>query len=292
MRRKRRAVLTGILFLTGLCLIFYPTVTEKWNTFRQNLAADGHEALLEELEADKLEREWERALAYNDGIRENSIYADVFAQKEEAPVKAEYPEVLNIGHDGIMGYLSIPKIDVRIPVYHGTAESVLQKGAGHLSGTKLPIGGAGNHSVLAGHRGLREAKLFTDLDQLVPGDNFYIYVLNETLAYEVDQVLPMVDPEDEGTIDRALGITEGGDYVTLFTCTPYGVNSHRLLVRGRRVPYTGESTGDGAAETMARPVGNYDSIVRIFAMAVTVMAAGVLIRVWNEHGRLRQEGKR
>ena len=171
-----------------------------------------------------------------------------------------------------MGYLSIPKINIRLGVYHGTAENVLQTGIGHLDGTKLPIGGESTHSVLAAHRGLPSARLFTDVDQLERGDRFYIHILDEILAYEVDQILPMVDKDDMDTLSEALQITEGEDYVTLFTCTPYGVNSHRLLVRGTRVPYEGEEEiASTPVDTMLKAVQNYYMLYLIMGLSVTLL---------------------
>ena len=171
-----------------------------------------------------------------------------------------------------MGYLSVPKINLRLSIYHGTSEDVLQTGIGHLNGTKLPMGGESTHSVLAAHRGLPSARLFTDVDQLEPGDLFYIHILDETFAYEVDQILPMVDKDDMDTLQEALRITEGEDQVTLFTCTPYGVNSHRLLVRGMRVPYNGEEeTERTPVETMLRSVQNYYMLYLILGLSVTLL---------------------
>lgn len=171
-----------------------------------------------------------------------------------------------------MGYLSIPKINVRISIYHGTSDAVLQTGAGHLDGTGLPIGGDNTHSVLAAHRGLPSARLFTDIDQLNKGDMFYIHVLDETLAYQVDQILDMVDKDDMETLEEALQVVPGEDHVTLFTCTPYGVNSHRLLVRGTRVPYTGEEEVESTpVDTMLRAVQNYYMLYLILGLSVTLL---------------------
>ena len=176
-----------------------------------------------------------------------------------------------------MGYLSIPKINVRLAVYHGTAEEILQTGVGHLNGTKLPIGGESTHSVLAAHRGLPSARLFTDIDQLTRADRFYLHILDEVLAYEVDRILPMVDKDDMDTLSEALGITEGEDQVTLFTCTPYGVNSHRLLVRGTRVPYEGEEEiAATPVDTMLRAVQNYYMLYLILGLSVTFLVILVM----------------
>lgn len=190
--------------------------------------------------------------------------------------------------DGVMGYLSIPKINLRLSVYHGTSEEVLQTGIGHLNGTKLPMGGESTHSVLAAHRGLPSARLFTDIDQLEPGDLFYLHILDETFAYQVDQILPMVDKDDMETLQEALQITEGEDYVTLFTCTPYGVNSHRLLVRGTRIPYNGEEEQTSTPmETMVRSVQNYYMLYLILGLSVTLLVI-LFMRFLFGRGRTRQ----
>ena len=176
-----------------------------------------------------------------------------------------------------MGYLSIPKINIRLGVYHGTGEDVLQTGVGHLDGTKLPIGGESTHSVLAAHRGLPSARLFTDVDQLERGDRFYLHILDEIFAYEVDQILPMVDKDDTETLEEALQIVEGEDYVTLFTCTPYGVNSHRLLVRGTRVHYEGEEEVESTpVDSMIRAVQNYYMLYLILGLSITLLVILVM----------------
>ena len=176
-----------------------------------------------------------------------------------------------MANDGVMGYLSIPKINIKLSIYHGTGDDVLQTGIGHLSGTKLPIGGKSTHSVLAAHRGLPSARLFTDIDQMERGDQFYIHVLDKTLAYQVDQILPMIDKDDSEALEKALQIEAGEDYVTLFTCTPYGVNSHRLLVRGYRVPYTGEDGDKGPVDTMLRAVQDYYMLYLILGLCITLL---------------------
>ena len=176
-----------------------------------------------------------------------------------------------------MGYLTIAKINVKLSIYHGTEDDVLETGVGHLNGTKLPIGGESTHCVLSAHRGLPSAKLFTDIDQLEPGDRFYIHVLDEDLAYEVDQILPMVDQNDRETLTEALQVVEGEDYVTLFTCTPYGVNTHRLLVRGHRVPYEGElETAQTPVDTMVESIQNYYMLYLLLGLAVAILVIVLL----------------
>lgn len=224
------------------------------------------------MEPEDYSREWEAARAFNDGFEKNNLYGDVFGISKEELTDTEYWNILNVAGDGVMGYLSIPKINVRLAIYHGTQDDVLQTGVGHLSGTKLPIGGEGTHSILAAHRGLPSARLFTDIDQLYRGDKFYIYMLDDTLAYEVDQILPMVDKDDMAALEEALQIIEGEDHVTLFTCTPYGVNSHRLLVRGVRVPYEGEEDiARTPVETMLKAVQNYYMLYLILGLSVTFL---------------------
>ncbi len=169
-----------------------------------------------------------------------------------------------------MGYISIPKINIKLAIYNGTDDSVLETGIGHMEGTDLPVGGEGNHTVLAGHRGLSSARLFTDLDQLEIGDRFYLYILDDILAYEVDQILPMVDKDDYDTLLDALAPVEGEDYVTLYTCTPYGVNTHRLLVRGHRVPYEGETESTPMAAVL-QAIRDYYMLYLLMGLAVTAL---------------------
>ena len=179
-----------------------------------------------------------------------------------------------------MGYLSIPKINIKLAIYHGTADDVLQTGVGHLNGTKLPIGGESTHCVVAAHRGLPSAKLFTDIDQLRNGDKFYIHVLDQVLAYEVDQILPMVDKDDHETLENALKIEEGKDQVTLFTCTPY--------VRGTRVAYNGEEDKEATiSESMVESIKNYYMIYTILGLAVTLLVI-LLLRYLSKKKKNKQ----
>lgn len=273
MRRTLLNLLFAVLFLAGFGILTYPTISDQWNTYRQSRLISGYEGVLEELEPEDYTREWEAAARFNSGLTENNLYGDVFGEEDGDLGDTEYWKVLNVAGDGVMGYLSIPKINIRLAIYHGTGEEVLQTGVGHLNGTRLPTGGEGTHSVLAAHRGLPSARLFTDIDQLYRGDRFYIHILDETFAYEVDQILPMVDKDDMKSLTEALQMEEGEDYVTLFTCTPYGVNSHRLLVRGRRVPYEGEEEVERTpVETMLKTVQNYYMLYLILGLSVTLLA--------------------
>lgn len=214
-----------LALLAGVCLLLYPTVSDYWNTRHASRAVANYTQEVQALDRDAYDRMLAEAADYNRSLltRENA-FALTDAQQ------AQYDRLLDISGTGVMGYIEIPSINVSLPVCHGTSDSVLQIAVGHLSWTSLPVGGAGAHCVLSGHRGLPSAKLFTNLDRLVEGDTFVVRVLDEALTYEVDQIL-IVEPEDV----TALQIEPGKDLCTLVTCTPYGINSHRLLVRGHRV---------------------------------------------------------
>ena len=275
--KKILNVVFALMFVAGFLLLTYPTISDQWNTYRQNQLISGYEETVSTMEPEDFSEEWEKARAFNDTLAENNIYGDVFAGEDEDLEDTEYWSVLNAAGDGVMGYISIPKIKVKLSIYHGTSDDILQTGVGHLDGTKLPIGGESTHCVLAAHRGLPSARLFTDIDQLEKGDRFYIHVLDEVLAYEVDQIYDMVDKDDMETLESAMSIVDGEDHVTLFTCTPYGVNTHRLLVRGVRVPYEGEE--DVAAtptETMVRAVQDYYMLYLVLGLSVTLLVILIL----------------
>ena len=277
MKKKISAILFGLLFLVGFGILVYPTVSNQWNTYRQSQLISNYQSVVQDMSAEDFTEEWEKAEAFNATITQNNLYSDVFGESTTDLQNTEYWKVLNEAGDGIMGYLSIPKINIKLAIYHGTADDVLQTGVGHLNGTKLPIGGESTHCVVAAHRGLPSAKLFTDIDQLRNGDKFYIHVLDQVLAYEVDQILPMVDKDDHETLENALKIEEGKDQVTLFTCTPYGVNSHRLLVRGTRVAYNGEEDQEATiSESMVESIKNYYMIYTILGLAVTLLVILIL----------------
>lgn len=272
MKRKISTFLFGLLFLTGFGILIYPTVSDQWNTYRQNQLISSYETRVSDLTEEDFTEEWNKANAFNAALAQNDLYGDVFGEDGTDIKTTEYWKILNVAGDGVMGYLSIPKINIKLAIYHGTADDVLQTGVGHLNGTKLPVGGESTHSVLAAHRGLPSARLFTDIDQMKKGDMFYIHVLDETLAYQVDEILDMVDKDDRETLDKALQIQQGKDQVTLFTCTPYGVNSHRLLVRGTRVPYNGEEEMEtSAVDSMLKSVQNYYMLYLILGLSVTLL---------------------
>lgn len=272
MKRKIFNILFALMFLIGFGILVYPTVSDQWNTYRQSKLISNYESTVEEMTEVDFTEEWEKAKAFDATLIQNNLYGDVFGEDNGELENTEYWKVLNVANDGVMGYLSIPKINVKNAIYHGTGDKVLQTGIGHLNGTKLPIGGESTHSVLAAHRGLPTARLFTDVDQLRKGDMFYIHVLDEVLAYQVDQILDMVDKDDHEALANALQIEEGKDQVTLFTCTPYGVNSHRLLVRGTMVPYSGEEEVEtSVVDSMLKSVQNYYMIYLILGLSITFL---------------------
>lgn len=237
MKKKAGNLVIGIIFLAGLSLLLYPFVANQWNNYRQKQLISGYEQVVSEKEAAEgidYDEERKKAEDYNEALLP-CVLPDSFALAESSGVDPVYMNTLNIAGDEMMGSVEIPKINIKIPIYHTTEEDVLNKGAGHLEGSSLPVGGANTHAVISAHRGLPSASLFTDLDQMKVGDHFLLHVLDETLCYEVDKI-SVVKPEDTS----ALAVEDGQDLVTLLTCTPYGVNTERLLVRGHRVPYVEE----------------------------------------------------
>ena len=288
MKRKISGILFGLLFLIGFRILAYPTVSNQWNTYRQSRLISNYEQVVSDMQPEDYTKEWEAAREFDSTLVQNNIYGDVFGSDDVDMKDTDYWKVLNVAGDGVMGYLSIPKINIKLAIYHGTAEDVLQTGIGHMNGTSLPIGGESTHSVLAAHRGLPAARLFTDIDQLKQGDMFYIHVLDETMAYQVDQILDMVDKDDHETLEEALQIQEGEDQVTLFTCTPYGVNSHRLLVRGTRVPYNGEEEVESTpVDSMLRAIQNYYMLYLILGLAVTLLVILIMKFLFDRKNKKR-----
>ena len=224
-KRDFSTVILILVFLVGLSLLLYPSVSDYWNSFHQSRAIATYAEQVANIDNDIYARLWEDARAYNQTLVGKENRFQITDEERET-----YESLLNVGGNGIIGYIEIAKIGCSLPIYHGTDEGVLQIAIGHIEGTSLPTGGESTHCVVSGHRGLPSAKLFTDLDKLIPGDTFVLRVLDETMTYEVDQIL-IVEPHELG----ALQIEEGKDYCTLVTCTPYGINTHRLLVRGHRV---------------------------------------------------------
>ena len=223
--KKWQTVVLFILLLAGLSLLLYPGVSDYINSLRQSRLVAEYMQNVSQLEDTKKLAFWEEANAYNRKLAEYPMHFNLTEQE-----LAEYESTLDVSGTGVMGYLEIPKIEVSLPIYHGTEEVVLEFAVGHLAGTSLPVGGESTHAVLTGHTGLPSARLLSDLERLERGDIFFVQILDETLTYEVDQILTVL-PE----VTQYLAIEEGRDFCTLVTCTPYGVNTHRLLVRGKRI---------------------------------------------------------
>lgn len=231
MKKHLSTIILIIVLVLGVAIMLYPTASDYWNSFHQSRAIASYAEDVSRLDTADYQRIWLDALAYNQTLLKRG---NPFVVKEEE--RSEYEALLNVAGNGIMGYIEIPKINCTLPIYHGTDETVLQIAVGHIQGSSLPVGGLSSHAVLSGHRGLPSAVLFTHLDQLSEGDTFMLRILGETLTYEVDQIRRVLPNE----LDE-LAISEGRDFCTLVTCTPYGVNTHRLLVRGKRIENTPES---------------------------------------------------
>ena len=230
LKKHLPTIILIVVFTVGLGLLLYPTVSDYINSLHQSRAISNYEDDLLSLPEADYSAIWQNAVEYN-----QRVYADTDRMRITEEEEADYLSQLNVLGNGIMGYIEISSINVKLPLYHGTSEEVLQVGVGHLANTSLPVGGENTHCVVSGHRGLPSAKLFTDLDQLVEGDVFLLHILDQVLAYQVESI-SIVEPTDMAVLD----IVDGKDYCTLVTCTPYGINSHRLLVRGERIEYNEE----------------------------------------------------
>ena len=273
MKKHLSTIALILALLAGVSLLLYPTVSDYWNARHASRAVADYAQNVQALDRDTYDELLAAAEAYNRSLltRENAFFLSEAQQ-------TQYDSLLDISGTGIMGYIEIPSINVSLPIYHGTSDSVLQIAVGHLDWTSLPVGGESTHCVLSGHRGLPSAKLFTNLDQIVEGDTFIIRVLDEVLTYEVDRIL-IVEPEDV----TALQIESGKDLCTLVTCTPYGINSHRLLVRGHRVETT-------QAEEMVRLVSDGIQVepllvAPIVALPMLLALLLILLLSGNKKGR-------
>ena len=271
MRNKAMLLLIIVLISAGAGCILYPDMVYLLASQKQGQVIQDYQVSTEEMNQQRMDEEYQKAISYNEK-RINPIIGDPFSEDIQDNAM-DYAEILNV--DGVMGTLEIPKIKVNLPIYHGTSESVLSKGAGHLKNTALPVGGAGTHAVLTGHRGYAGAKLFTDLDQLIMGDRFYLHILDKTLTYEVDQILVVAPNQTE-----ALKPVEGQDFVTLLTCTPYQINSHRLLVRGKRVE---EGPEEVKPETMEEPIPVKELIFSFVSLV------GIASGIWHLKRRKKRE---
>jgi sortase A len=273
MKKSKSSWILFLIFLAGLSLLLYPVVSNYVNERHQTQAIASYEKGMAKLSKRDFTKLRQAAASYN-----RRLAARETEFKLSKAETAEYNRLLDPTGSGIMGYIDIKTIGVTLPIYHGVSDPVLEVGAGHLPGSSLPVGGESTHCVLSGHRGLPSARLFTDLDQVQKGDVFVLHVLDRALAYKVDQIV-IVEPEDTSELE----ITGGKDYCTLVTCTPYGINTHRLLVRGHRVPYTGSEAVDGDARAV-------DPMLVATAIAAPVLV-GLLIHLLATTGRPRRKKK-
>ena len=275
MKKNSSNIVLVLILLVGLSLILYPSVSDYWNSFHQSRAIVRYAETVSEIGGDAYDAMWQAAQDYNEKLSRIGIRWKLSDEE-----RSEYEALLDVTGTGIMGYIEIPQIKCSLPIYHGTAESALQIAVGHLEGSSLPVGGEGSHCLLSGHRGLPSARLFTDLDKLREGDVFLLRTLDETLSYEVDQIRIVLPFE----LDE-LKIEPGRDYCTLITCTPYGVNSHRLLVRGHR-------TENQEMETIIRVVSDATQIQP--ALVAPVLAAPMLLvlLVWMMISTSRKQRRR
>lgn len=275
MKKKwRSTIIIILLILAGLSLLLYPTISNYLKTLAYNRAISDFQSSVEVCDSETYGDILAAAREYNENLAEREYIMLPLSDEEQA----EYQRQLTISGSDVMGYVVIPKIGVYLPIYHGTSDAVLQNGVGHLEGSSLPVGGEGTHTVLSGHRGLPSAKLFTDMDQIVIGDTFTVRVLNEVLTYEVDDI-QMVEPDDSAVLQ----IEPGHDYCTLLTCTPYSVNSHRLLVRGHRIPTPENAIIDEVPLEEGNIFGIKAEMVLLIAAilaVVLIIVLVILIRRW------------
>ena len=282
MKSKKSTILLLLVFLIGLSLLLYPSFSNYWNSFHQSRAIASYSDAVSDLDEASYEQYLTEARKYNEELLTKT---NRFQPTEEE--HARYEKLLDVTGTGIMGYIEIPSIDVSLPIYHGVEDTVLQIAAGHIEGSSLPVGGESTYCVLSGHRGLPSAKLFTDLDELTEGDIFIVHVLDEVLTYEVDQI-HIVEPED---LDL-LQIEEGQDLCTLVTCTPYGINTHRLLVRGHRIENL-----DGASSRIPADAVQIDPVVVAPVVAAPLL---VILLIWilissakkKQRNKKKQENKK
>ncbi|MBR6313696.1 MAG: class C sortase [Clostridia bacterium] len=267
-KSKSSSLKTSILFililLVGLSLLLYPSVSNYWNSLHSSRAISSYQEAVSKIDQEKIDAMLAEAKAYN-----KKLFDEGYTLILPEPRKESYFKLLDVTGTGIMGYIEIKKLGVYLPIYHGTSDSVLQNAVGHIEGSFLPVGGVNTHTVLSGHRGLPSAKLFTDLDKMLVGDTFSLRILNDVLTYEVDQILTVLPQELD-----ALDVVPGEDLCTLITCTPYGINTHRLLVRGHRI----ETPED--ARTIRVPgdaLRVNTAVVSVFLAAPVLLALFVLV---------------
>lgn len=291
MKKKKNFVWNiffALVFLAGAGVFLYPTVSDMWNQYRNVRLVSRYDEAVTDLSDNEYEKLWNEAKEYNAEHPVNSI-VDAFGEKDDYVLTQPYEQVLDPNGEGLMGSIEIPKINAKLAIYHGLSKTVLEKGVGHVEGTSLPVGGKSTHAVLAAHRGLPSAKLFTDLDQMKKGDIFILHILGKNLAYKVDQIRTVL-PEETGELD----IVEGEDHVTLVTCTPYGVNTHRLLVRGIRTKYAeGEIRNDKTISHRLAVTDPRKVLAGGFAvLIVLILLIYLSVRYRDKKRRLRQLSER
>ena len=275
-RKRLTTILLFVIALAGLSLLLYPFVADLWNSRHASRLIADYDTRIAEINELDYTVYWDAAKAYNEHVR------TLRGKELTEELAEEYESVLDVSGVGIMGYVEVPKINVTLPIYHGSDPAVLQVGIGHLEWSDLPIGGRGNHCVLSGHRGLSSAKLLSDLPQMQLGDVFYIRVLNEMLTYQVDQIVTVL-PEDLDALERV----PGKDYCSLVTCTPYGINTHRLIVRGHRISNTEESETVMITSEAVR-VQPYLVAAVLFAGAVVILMIYLIISTAVVNGRKKK----
>ena len=275
-KKTAQSYIPLLVFLIGLSLLLYPTISDRWNAMHQSRAIVSYAHVVDNLDTEQNRTLWQDAVNFNAGVLARS---NQYALSDEE--LARYETLLNIDGNGIMGYVEIPSINCKLPIYHGTEEKTLQVGVGHIEWSSLPVGGESTHAVLSGHRGLPSARLFTDLNKLAVGDHFLLYVLSETLTYEVDQIR-IVEPEDISDLQ----IQEGMDFCTLVTCTPYGINTHRLLIRGHRIENEIVSTPKFVTSDAAR------LSPKLVALAIGVLNVSVILILMAAASPFRRKHQR
>ncbi len=263
-----------IMFLLGSLIFFYPTISNYIANKQFQSAISNYTEKVTEINEEDLSSEYEKALEYNNALNGTEIH-DPFVPGSGYVLPDNYEDVLNISGDGIMGYIEIPKISLKLPIYHGSSEETLANGVGHLEATALPIGGEGNNPILTGHRGLPRAELFTRLDEIKKSDLIYIRVLNDNLAYEVDNINVIV-PDDVSTLQPI----SGKDMITLITCTPYGINTHRLVIQGVRVPYVEPDKKKNSNVSYTKLTESMKS--RVYGIIVGIVILVVIMFIYNK----------
>ena len=278
--KRLRNILPVLVILGGMLILFYPTISNFLIMRNASCAVNNYDASVEALSQEQYQKVLDAAHAYNEKLAQNDAgETDALASAvNSASTDEEYNSLLNIDGDGMMGYITVPKLEETLPIYHGTSEKVLQSGIGHLEQTSLPVGGASTHAALSGHRGLPTAKLFTDLNLMKKGDKFYITILKDTYAYQVDKITTVL-PTDT----KQLAIEPGKDLVTLITCTPYAVNTHRLLVRGHRIPYAPQQQDD------AKSTFHVDIPLQYLLPSLALIALLIAWHLWQRHERRRRQ---